>query len=64
MIIYQIDGLGTTPIKEQALGAAEKRAAATGAAVLVTAVYPDGKHHSVKVHPDKRIEKLWEKKQA
>lgn len=59
MIRYYVDGVGHTPIKEQALEAAHIRAKQTGMSVEVAQERPDGKWHSVLVYPDGTMEKTW-----
>lgn len=51
--------VGYTPIKEQAIQAAQIRAKQSGKSVEVVAEYSDGRKRSILVHPDGKIEKLW-----
>lgn len=51
--------VGYTPIKEQAIQAAQIRAKQSRKPVEVVAEFADGRKRSILVHPSGTIEKLW-----
>lgn len=51
--------IGSTPIREQAVGAAKARAQQTGFPVSVFASLDNGKAREVIFHPDGTIERIW-----
>ena len=52
--------VGKTPIRDQAISAAKKRAGATGKPVTVTAILDDGRTRDVEYHPDGNIRHIWD----
>lgn len=58
-----IDGrhISSTPIKEQAMGAAKSYAFKNRIDVSVVASIDDGRTREIKVHPDGSVDRLWEK---
>ena len=51
--------VGTTPIREQAVGAAKARAQQTGTPISVIAHLDTGKEREVIFHPDGTNERIW-----
>ena len=58
--IKQADQIvGTTPVREQAVGAAKARAQQTGTPVSVIAYLDTGEEREVIFHPDGTNERIW-----
>lgn len=61
---YKVEGIGRTPICQQAIEAAKIKAKETGKPVSVVAYIDNGNTRKLLVTPNGTIDKMWRKSEA